>query len=74
MTCETISALQSLLQIGSFLLAVMLLVPKSVKSWKLWKKTEKEAHLSGSVALAVVAFFLLAANFAIFMKIVLGFR
>jgi hypothetical protein len=72
MNYETISAMQSLLQIGSFLLAVMLLIPKSVKSWILWKKTGKDAHLSGSVAMGVVAFFLLAGNFVTFMKVVLG--
>ena len=72
MSYETISAMQSFLQIGSFLLAVMFLIPRSVKSWGLWKKTGKDAHLSGAVALGVVAFFLLAANFVTFMKVVLG--
>ena len=73
MSYETISAMSSLVNIGTFLLAVMLLVPKSVKSWRLWKKTGKDAHLSGAVAGAVVAFFLLAGNFVTFMKAVLGF-
>lgn len=73
MCYDTVSAMQSLLQVGSFLLAVMLLIPKSVNSWRLWKKTDKNAYLSGSVATAVVAFFLLAGNFVTFMKVVLGF-
>ncbi len=72
MRYETISAMQNFLQIASFLLAVMFLIPKSVKSWGLWRKTGKDAHLSGSVSLGIVAFFLLAANFVTFMKIVLG--
>jgi hypothetical protein len=72
MSFETINAMQSFVQIGTFLLAVMFLIPKAVKSWGLWKKTGKDVHLSGSVGMGVVAFFLLAANFITFMKVVLG--
>lgn len=73
MSYETISAMQSFLQVGTFLLAVMFLIPKSVKTWKLWKKTGKDSHLSGSVAMGIVACFLLAGNFVTFMKAVWGY-
>lgn len=73
MSYETISAMRSIVLVGTFLLAVAFLVPRSVKSWRLWKKTDKYVHLSNSVASGTVAFFLLAANFVTFMKVVLGF-
>lgn len=72
MSFEAMKGMETVLQIGTFLLAVMVLIPKSVKSWSLWKKTGKDAQLSGAVATAVVAFFLLAANFIVFMKVVWG--
>ncbi len=72
MSYETLSAMKSFVLIGTFLLATMFLVPKSAKSWRLWKETGKDAHLSNSVAAGAVAFFLLAANFVTFMKVVLG--
>lgn len=72
MSYATISAMKSFVFIGSFLLAIAFLLPRSVKSWRLWKETGKYVHLSNSVAAGVVAFFLLAANFVTFMKAVLG--
>lgn len=72
MSYEAISAMRSIVLVGTFLLAVAFLIPRSVKSWRLWKETGKYVHLSNSVAFGVVAFFLLAANFVTFMKVVLG--
>jgi len=59
--------MKSFLFIGTFLIAVILLIPKSMKCWRLWKETGKTVHLSGAVSTAVMAFFLLAADFATFM-------
>lgn len=73
MSYETLSTVKSLVQLGTFFLAVGFLIPQSVKNWSLWKKTGKSAYLSGTVAAGVVAFFLLAANFVRFMKIALEF-
>jgi hypothetical protein len=72
MTYEMISAMRSILFIGTFLIAVLLLIPKSVKCWRLWKETDKTVHLSGAIAAGVVAFFLLAADFVTFMMAVVG--
>jgi hypothetical protein len=72
MSHEAIGAIRSLVSIGIFLLAVSFCVPRSVKSWKLWKENDKYVHLSNAVAAGIVAFFLLAANFVMFMKAVLG--
>ena len=72
MSYEMISAMKSFVLVGTFLLAVAFLIPRSVKSWRLWRETEKYVHLSNSVASGVLAFFLLAANFVTFMKVVLG--
>ena len=73
MSYETLSTVKSLVQLGTFFLAVGLLIPQSVKNWNLWKKTGKSAYLSGSVSTGTVAFFLLAANFVSFMKTALEF-
>jgi len=72
MSYEVISVMKSILLVGTFLLAVLFLIPRSVKSWRLWRETDKYVHLSNSVASGVVAFFLLAANFVTFMKVVWG--
>lgn len=72
MSYEAFSALRSAVLIGTFLIAVMFFVPQSVKKWGLWKKTGKDVHLSTAVAAGVVAFFFLAADFVIFMRMVLG--
>lgn len=72
MSYGTFNALSSLLNLGTFLIAVMLLAPKSVKSWKLWRKTGKDAHLSGAVAGAAAALILLAGNLCAYIKAVLG--
>lgn len=74
MSYETVYEVKNLVQLGTFLLAVMFLIPSSVKSWKLWERTGKYMYLSGAASTAVVAFFLLAANFVTFMKVVWGVR
>jgi len=66
------SAMRSLVFISMFLIAVILLIPQSVKNWRLWKEKGKTVHLSGAVASGVIAFFLLAADFLIFMIAVAG--
>jgi hypothetical protein len=72
MNYEMLSAMRSLLFIGAFLIAVLFLIPKSVKCWRLWKETGKTVHLSGAVSTGVIAFFLLAADFLTFMIVVAG--
>jgi hypothetical protein len=67
MSYEMFSATKSLLFIGTFLIAVLILIPKSVNCWNLWKETRKTVHLSGAVSTAVIAFFFLAADFLFFM-------
>gem|GEM_PF-2714631 len=57
MSYEMFSAMKSLLFIGTFLVATLLLIPKSVKCWRLWKETGKTVHFSGAVSTAVTAFF-----------------
>ena len=56
--------------IGMFMLATGLFVPKAVTFWRLWKETGKIDFLSRSVAMAVVAFFCLSADFVIFIRAV----
>jgi hypothetical protein len=72
MTYGMFSMMRSLLFIGTFLIAVLLLIPKSVKCWRIWKETGKPVHLSGAVSTAVIAVFLLAADFLTFMIAVAG--
>ncbi|HSX10577.1 MAG TPA: hypothetical protein VLF94_02535 [Chlamydiales bacterium] len=66
------SAMRSLVFIGTFLIAVLLLVPQAVKFWRLWKETGKPIHLSSAVGAGVIAFFFLAADFLGFMMAAAG--
>jgi hypothetical protein len=75
MTYGMFSAIRSLLFIGTFLIAVLLLIPHTVKFWRLWKQTGKPIHLSSSVGAGIIAFFFIAADFLGFiMAVARGFN
>jgi len=74
MTYGMFSAIRSVLFIGTYLLAIGFLIPKSVRCWRLWKETDKTVHLSNAVASGVSAFFLLSGDYLIFMTAVGGFN
>lgn len=74
MSSHLISALRSLLFIGMYLIAIYLLVPKGIKFWRLWKETGKTIHLSNAIGSAAGIFFLLAADFIIFIMAIGGFH
>lgn len=63
-----LSLMESALFLGMFFVSIYLLIPKSVHFWRLWKESGKTIHLSNAVASAVAAFFLLCANFLMFIK------
>jgi hypothetical protein len=65
-----LSALTSLMVMGVFVLSIGLFIPKAVTFWRLWKETGKMDFLSRSIAMAVVAFFCLSADFLIFIRAV----
>lgn len=60
------------LLLGSFIIATYVVLPKAVKFFFLWKKTDKIIYLSSFVSLVVVMFFLLVAVFIMFIKSILG--
>lgn len=73
MTFQMISALRSLTFIGMFLIATCICIPNAIKFWVLWKETKKQKNLSIAITYAVGAFFLLSANFFVFMQVVGGY-
>ncbi len=69
-----LSFIESAIFIGMFLISIYLLIPKSLKFWHLWKKTDKMIYFCNAVASGVAAFFLLAADFLIFIKALAAFH
>lgn len=69
-----LSFIESAIFIGMFLISIYLLIPKSLKLWHLWKKTDKMIYFSNAIGTGVTAFFLLAADFLIFIKALMGFH
>ena len=74
MVYHVISALKSVMFIGMYLIAMYLFVPKGIKFWRLWKETGRPLYFSNAISCAVGAFFLLSADFLIFMMAIGGFR
>lgn len=67
-----LNSVESVIFIGTFLIAIYLLVPKTVECWRLWKKSGKFIYLSNSVGAGVAATFLLIADLLIFLRAVGG--
>lgn len=74
MSYEIFSAIRSIIFIGLYAVSIGLLIPKSIKLWKLWKETGKPAHLSGAIGSGVTAFFFLSADYLTLMMAVGNFH
>ena len=72
MTFHLIDALKSFAFIGMAFIATYICIPKAIKFWTLWKETKNPTDLSAAITYAIAAFFLLSANFLIFMRAVGG--
>lgn len=68
MSLEMVSILKSLAFIAMFLIATYLCIPNAIKFWFLWKETKKQKNLSIAINYLIGAFFLLSANFSIFIR------
>lgn len=74
MSLEMVSFLKSLIFIGMMLIATGICIPKSVKSWTLWREKKNSTHLTNAIICAIAAFFLLSGNFVIFIRAVGGYN
>jgi len=53
-----------------WLLATLLIIPKSIEWYFRWKKSGKTMDLSIAVSAAILAFFFLSGVFVVFIKII----
>lgn len=72
MTFQTILVLKSLAFIAMAFIAAGICIPKSIKFWTFWRRNQDPNHLSIAIIYAIAAFFLLSANFLIFIRAVAG--
>ncbi|MEN9654597.1 MAG: hypothetical protein RL235_709 [Chlamydiota bacterium] len=72
MSFAMISALKSLTAIGMLLIATCICIPNAIKFWVLWQDTKNQRNLSVAINYALGAFFLLSADFLVFMKAIGG--
>ncbi len=67
--CLIFGVIQILIFLGMFMTALYILLPKTISLYSRWKTTGRVTYLSAAGAAAVVAFFFLAADFVMFLKI-----
>lgn len=67
-----IAILRFIFFVGMFAIAMFVLLPKAVTFYSVWKKTGKMTYLSGAVAVLVIAFFFVAADFVMFIQAFMG--